>query len=258
MTVKQILAIWYRIVLVFKTSPSDYFTIFFWPLVFVMSIGLFSTFITDPAAKIILLIGSIGWSYGVSSHMDGGFTFLRDIWFGSVKKLRTLPMGDFTLITANWSFGIFRSAAVITMTSLMAYVVFGFNFFGNNLLFTIALLFGVNLFALALSIFISTATLLIGHRADVIIYSVIDAVVLLSGVFYPISILPEVIQKVSLMLPLTYFFEALREMFLLNTINVSHLLTFYILDIVYIAGAWILFKRVEKRAREKGFYQMQN
>lgn len=254
MTLKQIAAFWYRNAIIFRSSVAEWLTVFFYPLTFVLSVGLFSVFVEDARARTILMIGAMGWSYMFASQLDGGYTFLRDIWFRSFKKLRTLPVSDFTLIAANWSFGFFRAGMTIVVAAIVVSLVFGFSFFSGNIPYIIAMLLGVNLFALAISILVSASTLIVGQRADVIVYSVTDGLVLLSGVFYPVSLLPAALQGVALAVPLTYFFEGMREMFLSGTVNVSYLFNLYVLDVVYIAAAWAIFTRVERSARRKGAY----
>ncbi|MBI4014762.1 MAG: ABC transporter permease [Candidatus Aenigmarchaeota archaeon] len=254
MTLRQVFAFWYRNAIIFRSSMVDWFTVFFFPVTFVLSVGLFSAFVQDPRARIVLIIGAMGWSYMFSSQMDGGYTFLRDIWFRSFKKLRTLPVSDFTMIAANWSFGFFRSGMTILTAAAVVNLAFGFDFFGGNFLYTLALLFGANLFGLAISILVSSVILLAGQRADVMVYSITDVLVLLSGVFYPVSLLPAALQSVALAVPLTYFFEGMRGMFLDGTVSMSYLFSLYVLDVIYIVIAWLIFMRVERYARRKGLY----
>ena len=178
-----------------KRTGVEVFSIIFWPVIIMSSLAFFATFIQNKEGLVILVTGSIAWSYMFTSHVDTSYTFVRDIWHRSLKKLRMMPVPEWQLIIGNWLFGLFRSAAMIAISASIAFFAFGFNLFSINLPYLFAVFFGLSLFGMGIGIIISSAILRYGVNAEVLIWSVADALILLSGVFFPVSVLPPVLQK---------------------------------------------------------------
>ncbi len=238
-----------------KRTGVEVFSIIFWPMIIMSSLAFFATFIQSKEGLIILITGSIAWSYMFTSHVDTSYTFVRDMWHRSLKKLRILPVPDWQLIVGNWLFGLFRSAAMIVFTSTIAFFAFGFNLFSINLLYLFAVFFGLSLFGMGIGIIISSAILRYGVNAEVLIWSVADALIILSGVFFPVSVLPPVLQLVSYGLPPTYGLEGLRGAFLHGAYDWVMIGKFYLADLIYIGIFWIIFKLQMKHSLRTGFFQ---
>ncbi|HLC51407.1 MAG TPA: ABC transporter permease [archaeon] len=247
-------AIWYRNLVITKRSMPDLFSIFFWPLITPISMALFASFINSREAIIILLLGSISWSYAYSSQQDVSYSFLRDMWYRSVKKLRLIPTSTFSLIIGTWTYSIFRSIIVLLVTSGVA-LIFGFNLFSAEIWKLALVFFGMNLFGLFLGMMITSALLRFGQSAEVLAWSVVDALILISGIFYPVSVLPESIRWIAFFSPLSYALENLRGIFLSGIFDFGMLFSMYGLLAIYLIVGWAIFSREEKRAREKGFFQ---
>lgn len=247
-------AMWFRNFLVTIRSFADLFTIFFWPLMLPISMALFSTFINSHEAFIILFIGSISWAYAYAAQQDASYTFVKDIWYRSVKKLGLVPTSAFRLIVGNWTYGIVRSLIVFLLGSGIS-LFFGFNIFSINLIHLAAILFGMNLFGLFLGVIVSAAIFRFGSSAEVLVWSLTDGLILISGIYYPITILPETIRWVALLSPLTYALENLRGIFLKGIFDYGLLFNMYALVIVYIFIAWLILRKAEKYAMRTGFFQ---
>ena len=74
----------------------------------------------------------------------------------------------------------------------------------------VALLAGLLLSAAGVGLLVSTLLMLFGLRAEVSAWSGVSLVLLLCGVYYPVSILPAPLQVVAAGVPLTHFLEAFR------------------------------------------------
>ena len=90
--------------------------------------------------------------------------------------------------------------------------------------------------------------------------AVAGALYLLSGAIFPIDVLPAFLQPISLALPLTWWLEAVRRA-LLGTgapgrmegfSDLTVMLTLLITSAVFSALAWLLFRMLDRRARDRG------
>jgi ABC-2 type transport system permease protein len=78
---------------------------------------------------------------------------------------------------------------------------------------------------------------------------------LLSGVFFPIEVLPSFLQRVALLLPATYALLALRQTLILNAPVVSiisHIAMLALFSLVTIPAGFLLFKWGFNKARMTG------
>ena len=69
--------------------------------------------------------------------------------------------------------------------------------------------------------------------------------------FYPVSVLPPVVQAVALSLPSTHVFEGMRAA-LAGTVRWDHLTAAFALNAAWSAAAALLFTWQFRRARDQG------
>ena len=94
--------------------------------------------------------------------------------------------------------------------------------------------------------------MLFGLRAEVSAWSGVSLVLLLCGVYYPVSILPAPLQAVAAAVPFTHFLEAFRAHLGYAPVFTVPLLRGYALAVVYVAGGYALFAWAIHRARRTG------
>jgi len=71
-------------------------------------------------------------------------------------------------------------------------------------------LLGCFLTALVIGLLVCALVLLWGTRAETSAWAAVNFFVMLSGIYYPVSVLPEWVQTVSAGIPLTYFLDGIR------------------------------------------------
>lgn len=190
-------------------------------------------------------IMSVFWGMGFSLKwdMDGGV--LEANWLSPLPRPLMLVGRTFS------------SLATTTLTSLgmilVASLIWGFHPTGNILaavLVVIPLLIGLYGFGFAFA-----ALVLLLREANTLVDSGSFLVQLLSGANFPVNVLPKWLLPVSLALPLTYGYDAVRG-YLLNTRTLLPLHTEVIILLVFmvlmIVGGLRAFAALERRVRQKG------
>lgn len=129
---------------------------------------------------------------------------------GTLEQLLLTPTGIFTIITAG-SFYQFIETSVI----VFAYLFIGGYFF-NMPIGDINILSTLIIIALSIASFIGIGLIassftLVFKRGDPIAWFFSGASKFLGGVFFPVTILPVWVQKISGVLPITYSLIALRD-----------------------------------------------
>lgn len=190
-------------------------------------------------------IMSVFWGMGFSLKwdMDGGV--LEANWLSPLPRPLMLVGRTFS------------SMATTTLTSLgmilVASLIWGFHPTGNALaavLVVIPLLIGLYGFGFAFA-----ALVLLLREANTLVDSGSFIVQLLSGANFPVTVLPKWLLPVSLALPLTYGYDAVRG-YLLNTRTILPLQTEVFILIAFmvlmIIGGLRAFNALERRVRQKG------
>ena len=156
-----------------------------------------------------------------------GISFLRERIGGTLERLLATPVTRFEIVTGySLGFGTFATIQVIVLTLFILNSIqvpsigpigafsigLGVNSAGSPLLaFAVALL--LSLGAVNLGIFLSTFA-----RTELQVIQFIPLVIvpqaLLSGILWPIERLPDVLQVIAHILPLTYAVEGLRAVML--------------------------------------------
>ena len=130
-------------------------------------------------------------------------------------------------------------AFIITLAGL----AFGYNIFiiGIGVLPLLLILF---IFGIALGLLTTTIILRFGPSAEWIAWPIIAILTPLAGVFYPISVLPGILQTISRFLPPSYVFEGLRSV-IISGQPIGDLLSglagALILAIIYLIIVYLLF-----------------
>jgi ABC-2 type transport system permease protein len=190
-------------------------------------------------------INSVFWGMGYSLKNDMDAGVLESNWLAPLPRLLLLVGRTLTdlLITAITSL----------VMLLIAGLIFGFQVSGGVLaafLNVLPMLIGMYGFGFAFA-----ALVLIMREANTMVDISSFLVQIFSGADFPVNSLPRWLLPISLALPLTYGFDAVRG-WLLGTRTLLPLAVEFLLLIVFMfAMIWFgsaAFKRLERRVRAKG------
>jgi len=229
------------------------FEMIFWPILSIASLGLFASFAKIPFyTKMFLFTGAMGWTIVYLTHYSLARGFMVAVWDRTLKLIFSSPITFKDLIIGHALYGIVSSTIGFVTISLFA-LFFDFNIFllGGYLLpiYFLAYLCGVILGTIALSFVI-----LFGLRVDLVVWTIVDIIVFLSGLYYSISVFPKAVQLISQYFPVMYIFEAMRNG-LMGYPVLSILGKGYIVAFAWLILAVLLVKKIETYARKTGFYE---
>jgi ABC-2 type transport system permease protein len=239
-----------------RMAHRNIFTVFevvFWPVVSLLSVGLLTTFLeARPQFVVFVLVGTFALSTVQVCQLDVAYAILFDMWSKSVKHQVVAPIRPWHLLLGAWLMGLVRGTAVFVLLAVVSHGVFGVSFVTEGLGPPVAFLAGLLLSGAGVGLLVSTLLLLFGLRAEVSAWSGVSLVLLLCGVYYPVSVLPAPLRAVAACVPLTHFLEAFRAHFGFTPVFASPLLWGYALALVYVVGGYALFAWAIERARRTG------
>lgn len=240
----------YKNWIISRRNVFTLFELFFWPMISLLSIGLLTRFLNvGPGMVSFLLVGAIALTILQVAQIDVAYVLLFDMWSKSIKNTFIAPVRSYHLVFGALLFGIVRGAFVFAILVSVSHYLFGFDFQAGGLLPVLIFLAGVFAVAAVIGISVCISILTFGQKADVAAWSLSGLILLVSGIYYPVEVLPPALQALSRAIPLTYFLEYYRSVFIPGPHNLA---VGAALAALYLAVGLILFDRSIEHARKTG------
>jgi len=229
------------------------FELTFWPGVAMLSHGLLTRFLAlTPEMTSFILVGTMALSAVQVCQLDVAYAVLFDIWAKSMKHQFLSPVRIYHLALGSWLVGVGRGLVVWGLMAWIGTWAFGFDFVGGGLGALALFLLGCFTTALIIGTLVCALVLLFGTRAETSAWAAVNFVVMLAGIYYPVSVLPGWAAAISRAIPLTYFLDAVRTGYGFPSQFAHPLLTGFALTAGYVVLAhWALASAV-RRARRTG------
>jgi ABC-2 type transport system permease protein len=227
--------------------------VLFWPVVAFLSVGLLAEFAElGPEMKAFVLVGVVSMSAVQVCQLDVAYGLLYDVWSKAVKHCFIAPIGIRHLLLGSLIIGVIRGGAVLVLLGVASYLIFDFDFTVPGPAPLLLFAGGLFLSAAMVGLFVCILVLTLGNRAEVAAWSLVSLMLLVCGIYYPVSILPKWVAFVAELIPVTYFLEYFRQ-FYGFTPTFSHVVAKgYGLALVYLGLQVLLIKAALARAKRKG------
>lgn len=231
---------------------------FFWPTVDLLGFGLLTVYINrfSPSLNFASAIigGLILWSLVYSIQRDITVSLLEDAWSRNLYNLFSSPLSKEETVVGALILSTLKALITMTLLSIFAWGLFDFNILSYGLPILL-LLFNIFLFGWAFGFITSSLILRFGTKVQIFAWSLIAILYPISGVYYPLNVLPEILQKVAAIFPISYIFEAMRGIIISGTSpKLSLLLMVLALNLVYLAIGIFLFFSGFKHAKSRGWF----
>jgi ABC-2 type transport system permease protein len=225
--------------------------IFFWPIIGIVSIGLMAGFLKLEQKYLNFLItGAVMSGVLQVSQLDVAYGFLYDVWGKSLKQTYIAPVRNYDFIIGSWIVGVVRGTIAFVVLYFLAHWWFGFNLPPAAVI--VFSLLGVSLTAMIIGMTVIFFIMSFGSRIDVIAWMLSVLMMLVCGIYYPVTYLPPWLTRVAEFIPLTYFLEYYRSGYGFP-LSFSHpLLKGFGLSFIYIVLAYGLIEVAYNRARKTG------
>ena len=157
-----------------------------------------------------LVVGALVWRY-----LSLIFYWITDIiglerWEGTIEYTLMAPIHRLTHMAGQTLFSIAYSLISTGLVLLAAAVAFRLDLGQANLVGAVAVVLAGSLAFVGIGIVGSILPLLFPERGAQMTHVIIAVLLLISGVYYPVDVLPQALQKLSLLSPATYVLEGVR------------------------------------------------
>src|SRR5207249_3427484 len=168
----------------------------------VLSIGLMSRFLElTPAQASFVLVGTIALSVINVCQLEVAYAVLLDVWSKSLKHQFLAPIGIRHLTLGSWVVGMVRSSVVFLLLAALGWWAFAFEVLRPGWLALATFLLGCFLTAWVVGVAVCALITLFGNRAEAFAWATVNLVLVLAGIYYPVSVLPAWIAAIARAIP---------------------------------------------------------
>lgn len=205
--------------------------------------------------QLYLLVGSVMWSYMSMVFFEVSFAISWERWEGTIEYTMMAPVRRVTHLLGICWFAIVYTLLRTALTVVLVSVMFHLDLSHADLGAALLVLVAATLPVLGLGIFTSILPLLSPEKGDQMAIALQGLLLLVSGVYYPLQVLPLWLRVIGDASPLTYTLSGIRDA-LLNHAGIGALAGTLLLLLgmgaVLVVAGFAVFSRAERRAKRLG------
>jgi ABC-2 type transport system permease protein len=159
---------------------------------------------------LFLVIGTLVWRY-----LSLIFYWITDVigmerWEGTIEYTLMAPVRRITHMAGQTLFAVVYSLIFSSIILVVTVFLFDIDMTGANMFGGMLMLIVGSLSFIGVGIMGSILPLLFPERGSQMTHVIIALLLLVSGVYYPVSVLPEILQKMAALSPATYVLDGTR------------------------------------------------
>lgn len=245
----------------FKHTLDRSTDVFFWPAMDIILWGFTTLYISQevtglPYIITTVLSGLILWMTVWRGQYEITVNLLEEMWNQNMINIFASPIKLKEWIAGVFLLGIIKMFFTLTFATLVAVIVYKAQIFSLGF-YLIPFLGNLLLTGWGFGILVAAVIIRYGTKIQTLAWSGVSLISPFSGVFYPISVLPDWAQKISAFLPTSYIFEGMRIIILKGTLPLDYLLKAFLLNIFILSFGLIFFNYMFKKSKEDGLSRLE-
>lgn len=233
----------------------------YWPTVQMILWGLITRFFLLHSdwlvqAAGVLVSAVLLWEVLFRGQLGVSLPFFEEIYSRNLGHLFVSPLRAYELVCALLCISLMRTVIGVGTAALLALPLYHYSVFSLGLPL---LAFFANLLVMSWSIGLLVAALVMryGLGAESMAWVAIFAVQPISGVYYPVAILPDWAQTLAFWLPSSHVFEGMRAVLLDGVFRGDLIVNAILLNLLWLGGGVAVFLYSVRMARRRGLLLQQ-
>ncbi len=232
----------------------------YWPTVQVTLWGFITLYLAEAGggplrqAAALFLSAVLLWDTFFRSQLGVSLAFMEEMWARNLGHLFTSPLRPFELVLSLFAMSLVRTLIGVGGAAVLAVPIHGFNVTAVLGPALVLLFAGNLLFGWALGLVVAALVLRLGLGAEGLAWALVFLIQPVAAVFYPLEVLPDVLQAIGRALPPAHVFEGMRALVLEGRLAVDELAAAFALDLLWLAVAGVVFARLVESARRRGLF----
>jgi ABC-2 type transport system permease protein len=191
------------------------------------------------------------WDVLFRGQLGVSLTFTEEVYARNLGNLFVAPLSLGEFVLGQLAMSVLRTLIGVGGACLAAWLLFHYAIFSLGLplvaFFVLLIAFGW-----AIGLAVSGLILRWGLGAEELAWAAIFLFAPVSGVYYPIAVLPGWLQAIAAAIPSSYVFEGMRAVLVEGEVRVDLLAKAAALDVAYLALGALLFAAAVRHARRHG------
>ncbi len=253
---RRIGAMGMRYVFLLRSSWTRIVELAYWPLMQMIMWGFMTEFLRKSDSQVlqaagVLIAAVLLWDVMFRSNIGVAVSFLEEMWSRNLAQLFASPLRPYEWALSLLFISLVRTVIGVIPAALLAIPLYHYSIFEMGLpllaFFTSLMLFGG-----AVGLMVSGIVLRYGMGAESLAWVGIFLVAPITGIYYPVSVLPDWLQPVAWALPSTHVFEGMREVLATGAFRTDLFVNAMLLNAIYMAIGLAVFLYIFHIARVKG------
>ncbi len=255
-SLRRINAMLLRYVYLLRNSWPRILELAYWPTVQMILWGFITQFLATNSTWVaqaagLFIAAVLLWDVLFRAQLGVSLTFFEEMYSRNLGHLFVSPLRPQELAGALLLVSLLRTLIGVGGAALLAIPLYEYSIFSMGLPL---LAFFTNLLIMGWAIGLLVAALVMryGMGAEGLAWGLIFAVAPVSGVYYPISVLPGWLQGVAYVLPSSHVFEGMRAVLIEQVFRTDLFLTAVGLNVIYLLIGMGTFFAAFQAARRRG------
>lgn len=255
-SLRRILAMVLRYVYLMRGSWPRLLELAYWPTVQMIMWGFITLFMAQHSnwvaqAAGVLIAGVLLWDVMFRSQLGVSLVFFEELYSRNLGHLFASPLRPHELVLSLLTISFLRTIIGVGGAALLAIPLFHYSIFDMGLPL---IAFFVNLLIMgwAIGLLVGGLVLRYGLGAENLAWVAIFALAPISGIYYPIAVLPEWAQWLAHAIPASHVFEGMRALVVDHQLRLDLLRNAALLNVVYLGGGIAAFLGIFRIARRRG------
>jgi ABC-2 type transport system permease protein len=199
----------------------------------------------------VLLAAVLLWDVLFRGQLGVSMSFLEEMWARNLGHLSVSPLRPYEWILSLLAMSLIRVMIGVFPAALLAIPLYHYSIFTLGLPL---LAFFVNLLVTGWALGLMICALILRHGAGAESMAWLAVFILspISGIYYPVSVLPGWLQAVAAALPSAHVFEGMRAVLFDGTFRWDHFAAAVGLNVLYLLLGALLFLAAFRDARHRG------
>lgn len=228
----------------------------YWPVVSMVIWGFVTQYMAGTSTVVArtggLFLGAVMlWDVLFRGNLGLSLAFMEEMWSRNLGHLSVSPLRPTELMTALVTMSLIRTVVGVLPAALLAIPFFDYSIFSLGLpllaFFTLLMMTGW-----AVGMTVAALVLRYGLGAESLAWVMVFALSPISGIYYPVSVMPPWLQMIAYAFPPAHVFEGMRSVLFGHGFALGHFVAALVLVAAYLGAAMLLFLRIFHVARVKG------
>ena len=205
--------------------------------------------------ELYLLLGALLWAYLSIVFMEISFSVMWERWEGTIEYTFMAPVRRLTHLLGICVFAIVYGLARTLAVLAIALLLFHLDLSQANWIASVTVLLVSTFPLIGLGVLASVLPLISPERGEQMTVAVQGVLLLISGVYYPVTVLPGPIQLLARVSPMTYTLDGIRATLIdgRGLVQVApDLLVLAAMGVILLPLGLRVFQLAERRAKRLG------